>query len=85
MAKELEQQGKLDDWARKVSKKAEAEWVQNVENGMQSLEAESEARKNNLILPDEEDEPNLGEQNPSSPDPASLVTTTPSRRKTKSG
>ena len=75
MADQLESQGKLDDWARQVAEKAKDEYAQSVENGMHPLEAESEAKKNNMFLPSEEDVPLVGENPTALPDPASLVTT----------
>jgi hypothetical protein len=60
MAKQLEEQGKLDDWARSAASKAADEYSQSVGNGMFPLEAESEAKKNHMLLPSEE-APRLGE------------------------
>ena len=75
MASQLESQGKLDDWARSAADKARDEYARSVENGMHPLEAESEAKKNHMFLPSEEDVPMVGENPNALPDPASLVTT----------
>jgi hypothetical protein len=74
MAAALQAQGKLDDWALKVSEKAGDEAALSIENGMQPLEAESEAKKNHMLLPSEEDQPELAADPNRLPDPASLVT-----------
>lgn len=55
MAAELEGQGKLNDWAKKAADHAADEYSQSVENGMQPLEVESEAKKNHMLLPSEEE------------------------------
>jgi hypothetical protein len=74
MAKQLEEEGKLDDWARSAAEKAGEEYSLSVENGMFPLEAESEARKNYMFLPAEDDLPQIGVSRNTLPDPASLVT-----------
>jgi hypothetical protein len=83
MAAQLQQEGKLDDWARKAGEKAKDEYAQSVENGMQPLEAESEAKKSHFLYPSEEEQPNLGESPEYNPDPASLVTTPGVNRRKK--
>jgi hypothetical protein len=75
MAAQLHADGKLDDWARKAADRAEEEAAQSIENGMFPLEAESEAKKNHMLLPSEEDQPEVGVDPTRLPDPASLVTT----------
>jgi hypothetical protein len=75
MAAQLEQQGKLDDWAQKAADRAGDEYAQSVENGMFPLEAESEAKRNHMLLPSEEEQLELGVDPNRLPDPASLVTT----------
>jgi hypothetical protein len=75
MVAQLESQGKLDDWARQAADKARDQAAQSIENGMHPLEAESEAKKNHMFLPNEEDVPMVGENPNALPDPASLVTT----------
>lgn len=75
MAAALQAQGKLDDWALKVSEKAKDEYCLSIENGMQPLEAESEAKKNHYLLPSQEDQPELAADPNRLPDPATLVTT----------
>jgi hypothetical protein len=81
MAAQLQEQGKLDDWAQKVADKAGDEYAQSVQNGMSPLEAESEAKRNHMFLPCEEDQPELGVDPNRLPDPASLVTTPGVNRK----
>jgi len=75
MARQLERAGKLDDWAQKVANRAIEESARSIENGMQPLEAQSEAKRNHLFLPAEEDMPELGADPNALPDPASLITT----------
>ena len=75
MASQLEQAGKLDDWAQKAANRAVEESAQSIENGMSPLDAQSEAKKNHLFLPAEEDMPGLGADPNALPDPASLITT----------
>ena len=75
MAKELESQGKLNDWAKRAADRAANEYARGVENGMFPLEAESESKRNHMFLPAEEDQPELGVDPSKLPDPASLVTT----------
>jgi hypothetical protein len=74
MARQLEQAGKLDDWAQKAADRAVDESAASIENGMSPLEAQSEAKKNHLFLPAEEDMPELGADPNALPDPASLIT-----------
>ena len=75
MANQLEQAGSLDDWAQKAANRARDEAAQSIENGMFPFEAESEAKRQHMFLPSEQDEPLLGEDPNALPDPASLVTT----------
>jgi hypothetical protein len=84
MASQLEQAGKLDDWAEKASDRAVEEYVQSIQNGMHPLEAQSEAKRNHLFLPAEEDMPELGTDPNALPDPASLITTPGVIRRKKS-
>jgi len=74
MAAQLQEQGKLDDWACQAAEKAKNEAAMSIENGMFPLEAESEAKKNHMLLPAEKDQPELGVDPTRLPDPASLVT-----------
>jgi hypothetical protein len=60
MYAELEKAGTLDSLAQKAADNANNEFYSAVENGMDPYEAESEARKNHLFPPDEEDQPHLG-------------------------
>ena len=60
MATELECQGKPDDWTRKAADRAADQYALSVENGMFPLEAESEAKRNHMFLPSQEDESELG-------------------------
>jgi hypothetical protein len=60
MAAQLQAQGRLDDWALKMADRAVEEAGLSIENEMQPLEAESEAKKNHMFLPSEEDQPELG-------------------------
>lgn len=75
MANELQQQGKLDEWAQKAANRAIEESARSIENGMDSLEAQREAKISHLFLPAEEDMPELGVDPNALPDPASLITT----------
>jgi hypothetical protein len=75
MASQLEQAGKLDDWAQNAANRAVEESAQSIENGMSPLEAQSEAKRNHLFLPAEEDMEELGADPNALPDPASLITT----------
>jgi len=84
MAKQLQDQGKLDDWARKAADSAGDEAGQSIENGMFPLEAESEAKKIHMLLPSEKDESELGVDPNRLTDPASLITT-PGVNRTKKG
>ena len=84
MAAELERQGKLDDWARKAADRAADQYALSVENGMFPLEAESEAKRNHMFLPRQEDESELGVDPNRLTDPASLITT-PGVNRTKKG
>jgi hypothetical protein len=81
MAAELEHQGKLDDWARKAADRAADQYALSVENGMSPLEAESEAKRNHMFLPSQEDESELGADSNRLTDPASLITTRGVNRK----
>jgi len=60
MAAELQNSGKLDESAEKAANRAVEEYAQSVGNGMSALEAQSEAKRNHLFLPAEEDMPELG-------------------------
>jgi hypothetical protein len=84
MASELERSGKLDDWAQNAANRAIEESARSIENGMSPLEALSEAKKNHLFLPAEEDMPELGTDPNALPDPASLITTPGVIRRKKS-
>jgi len=84
MAKELQKQGKLDEWAKNAATRAIEESALSIENGMSPLEAQSEAKKNHLFLPAEEDMPELGADPNALPDPASLITTPGVIRRKKS-
>ena len=75
MAKQLERAGKLDDWAQRAANRAIEESARSIENGMHPLEAQSEAKRNHLFLPAEEDMEELGTDPNALPDPASLITT----------
>ena len=75
MASELQQQGKLDNWAQKAANRAIEESARSIENGMDALEAQSEAKRNHLFLPAEEDVEELGADPNALPDPAGLITT----------
>jgi hypothetical protein len=61
MAAQVEKEGKPDDSARSVAEQAKNQYVERVENGTFPLEAESDAKKNHMFLPSEEDMPLLGE------------------------
>lgn len=74
MASQLSHSGKLDDWAESAANRAGEESARSIENGMSCLEAQSEAKRNHLFLPAEEDIPELGTDPNALPDPASLIT-----------
>ena len=86
--KELAKSGQLEERAVRAAESASNQYVAYVESGMDPLEAQSEAKRNYLFLPCEEDEPELAADPTALPDPASLVTTPgpnrPSRRRTTS-
>jgi hypothetical protein len=84
MASQLESQGKLDDWARDVAARALDQSATSIENGMHPLEAESEAKRNWMFLPAQEDVPQLGENPKALPDPATLITTPGVNRRKRS-
>jgi hypothetical protein len=71
----LEKSGKLDSQVQKMANNASKEFLSAANNGMDPFEAESEAKKNNIFLPSEEDQPHLGESQVSSQDPINLETT----------
>lgn len=73
--RQLTQSGQLENYLNGAVERAKDEFVNNVQSGMSALEAQSEAKRNHLFLPSEEDQPNLGENPTASPDPASLITT----------
>ena len=75
MYSELERSGKLEDSLDRAAERAQNENVSGVQSGMNPWEAQSEAEKNNLLLPSEEDMSELGADPSRLPDPASLVTT----------
>jgi hypothetical protein len=75
MYNELEQSGKLEDSLDRAAERTQNESIHSVQNGMNPFEAESEAEKNNLLLPSEEDAAELGADPNRLPDPASLITT----------
>jgi hypothetical protein len=85
MAAELESQGKLDEWAKKAADRAADEASLSIENGMRPLEAESEAKRNHMFLPSQEDQPELAAVPNSLPDPANLVTTRGVKQHKKQG
>src|ERR1019366_2455694 len=75
MYRELKESGELNEFLEKAAHRAMDQCVAYVESGMHPLEAESEAKRNYLFLPDEEDVPLLGENPDALPDPANLMTT----------
>ena len=79
MATQLEKDGNLDDWVRSAAVRAVDQCAVFIESGMDAFEAESEAKRNCMFLPVEEDVPQLGENPDALPDPASLVTTPATR------
>jgi hypothetical protein len=74
MYREMEQSGELNDFLAKAARRAMDQCAASVAAGMHPLEAESEAKRNYLLLPDEEDVPLLGENPDALPDPANLMT-----------
>lgn len=82
MYSELEKSGQLENVLRNAVQRAEDQNVASLQSGMHPLEAESEAKKQHLLLPTEEDQPHLGENPDALPDPANLMTApSVSRRK----
>ena len=61
MYPEMEKAGTLDDMAQNAASRASDQYATSVENGMEPFEAQSEATRNHLFLPTEEDVPLLGE------------------------
>jgi hypothetical protein len=74
MYNELEKSGQLEPVLRNAVQRAQDQFVENAQAGMHPLEAESEAKKQHLLLPSEQDVPLLGENTAALPDPASLIT-----------
>lgn len=75
MYQQLEQSGQLENALQNAVERAKNQYVESVYNGgMDSLEAQSEAKRQHLFLPSEKDMPSLGEDPEARPDPASLVT-----------
>jgi hypothetical protein len=68
MASQLEKDGKLDDWARQAAARAADQYGAFIESGMDPCEAESEAKRNYMFLPAQEDVPVLGEDPEALPD-----------------
>jgi hypothetical protein len=74
MYSELEKSGQLEPTLRNAVQRAQDQYVANAQSGIDPYEAESEAKRNYLFLPDEEDVPLLGENPDALPDPANLIT-----------
>jgi hypothetical protein len=85
MYQQMQKAGTLDGHVEKMANNARDEFHSAAKNGMDPYEAESEARKNNLFPPGEEDQPHLGASPISSQDPTNLATTTVSPKPTTSG
>lgn len=81
MYRELKQSGELNDFLEKAARRAMDQCVAYVEAGMHPFEAESEAKRDYLLLPDEDDVPLLGENPDALPDPANLMTTPGANRR----
>jgi hypothetical protein len=81
MFNELQQSGTLNESLENAAKRAEDQYVASVQNGMHPLEAQSEAKRQHLFLPSEEDQSELGVDPNRLPDPASLITTPGVRRR----
>lgn len=75
MYRQLERSGKLTERLEKAARRAHNECIASIQAGMTPWEAESEAKKNHLFLPAEEDMPEIGADPNRLPDPASLITT----------
>jgi hypothetical protein len=75
MYRQLERSGNLDERLENAARPAHNECIASIQAGMAPWEAESEAKKNHLFLPAEEDMPELGADPNRLPDPASLITT----------
>jgi hypothetical protein len=73
MYHQLERSGKLEESLDRAAERTQNE--SSVQNGMNPWETRHEAEKNNLLLPSEEDIPELGADSDRLPDPASLITT----------
>lgn len=74
MYRALEQSEKLDGALEQAAERTIDECIASIQAGMDPWEAESEAIRANLLLPCEEDQPDLGVDPDRLPDPASLVT-----------
>ena len=74
MYNELEQNGQLEPTLRSAVQRAQDQWSANMDSGMDPYEAESEAKRLHLFLPDEDDVPLLGENPDALPDPANMMT-----------
>jgi hypothetical protein len=75
MYNELEKNGQLEPTLRSAVTRAQEQNISNLQSGMDPFEAQSEAKKQHLFLPDEEDVPLLGENPDALPDPANLMST----------
>ncbi len=73
MASQLEQEGKLDDWATSAANRARDQAGLSIENGMFPLEAESEAKKQHMLLLSDKNMPILDQDSDAPRDPAGLV------------
>lgn len=75
MFHQLTQSGKLEDSLDRAAERTQNEVISSLHSGMNPWEAQSEAEKNNLLLPSEEDAPELGADSQQMPDPASFIKT----------
>ena len=73
MFKQMQDEGSLNDHLRNAVQRAQDQTAENLQSGMHPLEAESEAKRSYLFLPDEEDAPLRGEHPDALPDPANLM------------
>jgi len=74
MYAELEKSGQLEERLKNAVERAKDQATAFLQSGMSPLEAQSEAKRQHLFLPGEEDELDEGFGPMRTPDPASLIT-----------
>ena len=74
MYRDLEKNGQLEPTLRNAVQRAEDQNISHLQSEMDPFEAECEAKRNCLFLPDDVDVPLLGENPDALPDAANLAT-----------